>query len=66
MGELKKCPVDLMAYLKELPKNRLFLDDMAQHVWMWGEDDTSEYEFVNDRPFPMSYRVFLAHRRRHA
>jgi hypothetical protein len=64
MGELKKCPADFMAYVKKLPRGQILLDDIAQVVWLWSEDDTFKYEFTNNKPFPMSYSVFLAHKRR--
>jgi hypothetical protein len=53
-----------MAYLKKLPKGRMLVDDVAQVVWFWGKDDTSEYLFENNEPFAMSFRTYLALKRR--
>jgi hypothetical protein len=64
MGKIKNCPVDMMAYLKKLPKGRMLVDDVAQVVWFWGKDDTSEYLFENNEPFAMSFRTYLALKRR--
>lgn len=49
MGNLKKCPVDMLEYIRNLPTGRVFVDDIAQIVWV--RDDEGEI-------FPTTYHAY--------